>query len=228
MSLSFIALQTETGAITLTIPAEELQEACISSQARISNAGRALGGNAFTKGALYHILKNRIYIGEVSHKGQSFVGEQQGLIDRDMFDQVQQMLIQNAVARKAGMHVESPALLARLVWDGLGRRMSPNHARKGKARYRYYASRRDHRADRTDPAWRVPAADLEEIVVGAITHHLRDREALSSAVTQANLDTNALQRMFDKAASCASELAGCDPHRRRAMLAQLADRVTVH
>jgi site-specific DNA recombinase len=93
---------------------------------------------------------------------------------------LQVQLTHNAVARRDGAHAQTPALLAYLVWDSLGRRMSPNHAQKGKARYRYYASRLDGRDDRRAPAWRVPAVDLEEIVIGAIRHHLRDHEALKN------------------------------------------------
>jgi site-specific DNA recombinase len=121
--------------------ADALDDAGIMSQTRTSNAGRALGGKPFTKGALYHILKNRIYVGEVSHKGKPFPGAHEGIIDPDVFAQVQALLNHNAVNRRSGQQSEAPSVLAYLVWDGLGRRMSPNHAQKAKTRYRYYASR---------------------------------------------------------------------------------------
>jgi site-specific DNA recombinase len=195
---------------------------------RTSNAGRALGGKTFTKGALYHILKSRIYVGEVSHKGKSFRGEHQAIIDLDVFEQVQQRLTHNAIVRRAGAHAQTPALLAHLVWDGLGRRMSPNHAQKGSARYRYYASRLNGHGDRAVSAWRVPAVDLEEIVMGAIMNHLRSREALCSSVADTDIDTQAMTRLFDRAALRANELLAGDAHRKRVMLAQLVSRVTVH
>lgn len=213
-----------------SVPAltDELEDAGIASQTRTSNAGRALGGKTFTKGALYHILKSRIYVGEVSHKGKPFRGEHQAIIDLDVFEQVQQRLTHNAVVRRAGAHAQTPALLAHLVWDGLGRRMSPNHAQKGSARYRYYASRLVSHDDRAVAAWRVPSVDLEEIVMGAIMNHLRSREALCSSVADTDIDTQAMKRLFDRAALRANELLAGDAHRKRAMLAHLVSRVTVH
>ena len=213
-----------------SVPAlmDELEDAGITSQTRTSNAGRALGGKTFTKGALYHILKSRIYVGEVSHKGKSFRGEHQAIIDLNVFDQVQQRLTHNAIARRAGAHAQTPALLAHLVWDGLGRRMSPNHAQKGNTRYRYYASRCDRRDDRAVLAWRVPAVDVEEIVMGAIMNHLRSPEALCNSIADHDFDTQAMKRLFDDAALRADELQAGDAHRKRAMLAHLLCRVAVH
>jgi site-specific DNA recombinase len=208
--------------------ADALDDAGIISQIRTSNAGRALGGKTFTKGALYHILKNRIYVGEVSHKGKAFPGEHDGIIDPAVFAQVQALLDRNAVSRRLGQHRDAPAALAYLVWDGLGRRMSPNHAQKGDARYRYYASRRDGRDDRRASAWRVPAVDLEEIVIGAIRHHLRDHEALRNAVATATIDPIMLQLMFDRAALLAEALGTDDAIRKRGILAKMVDRVTVY
>jgi site-specific DNA recombinase len=213
-----------------SVPAlvDELEAKEIRSQARVSRSGRAMGGAALTKRSLYHILKSRTYVGDVVHKGQAYPGEHQAIIDPQIFEEVQQLLKRNAVARKNGDHAESPSLLPGLVCDGLGRRMTPDHARKGQLRYRYYASRQDTPAERAVPAWRVPAVDLEEIVIGALTTRLRDHDALRRMVDPTGSNLNHLRLPFDRAALLASELAASDARERRRMLATLVEKVIVH
>jgi hypothetical protein len=41
---------------------------------------------------LFYLLRNRFYIGEVNYKGQIYPGEQPPIIDRALFDRVQQTL----------------------------------------------------------------------------------------------------------------------------------------
>lgn len=215
----------ELGSVPALI--EDLDASGIRSQERIARSGKALGGMKLVKGAVYHILKSRTYVGEVMHNGKAFPGEHQGIVDPDNFEQAQQMLKGNAVARRAGEHAAGPSLLAWLVWDGLGRRMSPDHScKKGKKYHRYYASQRDTRDGQTIAAWRVPALDLEEVVVGAITHRLRDPDALRDKAGSDDVAT--LRVMFDRAAVLASELAAGGALEQRQMLARLVRRVTVH
>ena len=214
-----------------SVPAlvEDLDASGIRSQERVARSGNALGGMKLVQGAVYHILKNRTYVGEVMHNTKAFPGEHRGIIDPDIFEQAQQMLKGNAVARRAGEHAASPSLLAYLVWDGLGRRMTPDHScKKGKKYHRYYASQRETRDGQTVAAWRVPALNLEEVVVGAITHRLRDPDALRDAAGRGSKDAATLRLMFDRAAVLASELAAGAALEQRRMLARLVQRVTVH
>lgn len=214
-----------------SVPAlvEDLDALGIRSQERIARSGRALGGMKLVKGAVYHILKSRTYVGEVMHNTKAFPGEHHGIIDPDIFEQAQQMLKGNAVARRAGEHAASPSLLAYLVWDGLGRRMTPDHScKKSKKYHRYYASQRETRDGQTIAAWRVPALDLEEVVVGAIAHRLRDPDALRDAASRENEDVATLRLMFDRAAVLACALAAGAALDKRRMLARLVQRVTVH
>lgn len=206
--------------------ADELADAGILSQQRVSRSGRALGGAKFVKGALYHILKTRIYVGEVTHKGQSYPGQHQAIIDANTFDQVQQLLSRNAAARRAGAHAEHPNLLAYLVWDGLGRRMSPSHSRRGPRIHRYYASRQETCEERASAAWRVPAADLDEVVVGALVHRLRDRDALRD-LDWTHGDVTMLRAAFERAAQMAHDITSASPLEKRHLVAPLVRRVTV-
>lgn len=69
------------------------------SKAWISSTGGAIGGNAFSKGALYHLLKNRIYLGETTHKGKVYPGEHDAIVAQELFDAVQTVLGDNRLAR---------------------------------------------------------------------------------------------------------------------------------
>lgn len=198
----------------------------IRSQRRVSRSGRTLGGGRLAEGALYHILKARVYIGEVTHNGKSYPGQHQGIIDAETFDQVQQLLARNAEARQAGEHAAQPSLLAYLVWDGLGRRMSPNHTRRRGRVHQYYASRQTTREERAAAAWRVSAADLEEVVVGALVHRLRHREAMRDVLLEMS-DVQAIQETFDRAAMLADDIISASALEKRQLIANLIRRVTV-
>ena len=206
--------------------ADELDDAGIRSQQRVSRSGRILGGGRFVEGALYHILKTRIYVGEVTHKGKSYPGQHQGIIDAETFDRVQHSLAYNAAARRAGAHAAHPNLLAHIAWDGLGRRMSPTHSRRGQRVHRYYASRQETREERASPAWRVSAADLEEVVVGALIHRLKDRDALRDA-ERTHDDVAMIHSTFERAAMAADEITAAPALEKRQLVAKLVRRVTV-
>lgn len=65
---------------------------------------------------------------------------------------------------------EHPSLLAGILWDSDGRRMSPSHANKNGARYRYYLSRKD-KERLALPVHRVPAGEIERLVVDQPRKH---------------------------------------------------------
>ena len=127
--------------------------------------GRMTGGTAFARGGLVHLLRNPVYIGEVHHHGNVYPGEHDGIIDRDLWDSVQGLLDDNTVERKTRRNVRHISLLAGMIHDGLRRKMSPSHANKGPRRFRYYVTHSDGLAAGGPTAWRLPAHDLEQIVV---------------------------------------------------------------
>ena len=60
---------------------EELADAGIKSKRRTRPDGAEYGGHTFSRGALYLILQNRIYRGEIPHKGNSYPGENPAVVD---------------------------------------------------------------------------------------------------------------------------------------------------
>lgn len=146
---------------------EGLDAAGIVSKRRVDRFGRETGGKTISRGALYLMLQNRIYCGEIVHKQASYPGEHEALIDEALWDEVQSRLAANRVERKTGAGAKAPSLLVGLVNDETGERMTPTHATKKGVRYRYYVSHsliRRGRPRGTDSGRRVPAGDLERLV----------------------------------------------------------------
>jgi DNA invertase Pin-like site-specific DNA recombinase len=159
---------------------QELEAHGIASKHRTSISGRSCGGKPITRGALYLMLQNRIYRGEIVHKDQSYPGEHQAIIDPALWDAVQGRLAKNAVERSTGTRVKNPSLLAGLLFDREGQPMIPTHAVKSGTRYRYYVSRPLIIGARTDAAigLRLPAAEIEQIVANRIRRLLSEPASL--------------------------------------------------
>ncbi len=111
----------------------------VVTRARKLADGRIIGGGALTNGPLAHILKNRVYRGEINHRGKSYPGAHDPIIAAELFDAVQTRLAGNRVAHH-GRHSGSQALLIGRLVDDRGNKMSPSHASKNGVRYRYYVS----------------------------------------------------------------------------------------
>jgi site-specific DNA recombinase len=152
----------------------ELRKTGVVTKVRTLKTGQTVGGIPFTRGPLAHLLRNRFYIGEVAFKGEVLAGEQRGIIDRDLFDAVQAKLNEQANNQKA-VRAKSEALLAGRIYDDRSNRMSPSHARKRGIKYRYYLSSAllHGDAERAGSIRRVPAAEIEALVIRSVRGHLK-------------------------------------------------------
>src|SRR6266571_3459769 len=117
----------------------DLDQKGIRSKQRILTSGRVLGGCCFDRGALYHLLRNRIYRGEVVHKGVAYPGEHEPIVDEELWNAVQARLSANLTERRQA-RIASGALLAGLIFDDRSHRMSPTYTMRRRNRYRYYVS----------------------------------------------------------------------------------------
>ena len=113
----------------------ELRQQGIVTRRRSLAFGNIRGGGPLTNGPLNHMLRNRMYLGELNHRGQSFPGEHAPIVDRDLFDAVQTKLTANLHQRRSGRS-HSDALLMGRLYDDRGNRMSPSYAVKKGLRYR--------------------------------------------------------------------------------------------
>jgi DNA invertase Pin-like site-specific DNA recombinase len=106
----------------------ELDLQGIRSKRRVTAAGREYGDAKFSRGALYQLLQNRLYVGEVTHKGASYPGEHAGIVDPALFEAAQTRLQLNRVQRLHGTNAAHPSLLAGIIWDQHGRAsFRPHH-----------------------------------------------------------------------------------------------------
>jgi len=154
--------------------AEDLDHRGIRSKPRQLSNGRLIGGGAFGVGALAYLLKNRFYIGEVVYRGEVHRGDHAPILDRPLFEAVQAKLAVQTVARRGRLR-GSPALLTGCLFDDRGHRMSPSHTNKAGVRYRYYVSQAllQNKVQGAGSIGRVPAAELEALVLAALRHHLQ-------------------------------------------------------
>jgi DNA invertase Pin-like site-specific DNA recombinase len=147
------------------------------------------GGRALERGALFHLLQNRLYRGEIAHRGQVYTGEHEAIVDGSLWEVVQQRLAQGRVDRRSGASASHPSLLAGLLTDPTGEPMVPTHANKAGRRYRYYVSSRLLTGLREEHAdgLRVPAAALERVVAGRVIRLLSDGPELLGAMRSARI-----------------------------------------
>jgi site-specific DNA recombinase len=166
----------------------DLKERNIRTRTKLLATGTTRGGIPFGRGALYYLLSNHFYIGEVKYKNEILPGEQPPIMDRALFEAVRQKSLAQWSHRTI-VRNKSDHLLTGWLFDDAGHRMIPTHATKAGIRYRYYVSAPFlHGEAKTASAGsisRVPAADIEDIVIKSMKDHL--------AATQDKSTTNAVR-----------------------------------
>jgi site-specific DNA recombinase len=144
-----------------------LERKGIRSKKRLSKTGNVSGDKAFSRGALYTMLQNRVYLGEITHKGTSYPGQHPAIIDRALWDRAQLELKDNVQGERRRPRATSTSLLMGLLYDEASNLFTPSHATKKGRRYRYYVSRsliKGRTKDQTAPV-RLPAEEIEELVL---------------------------------------------------------------
>jgi DNA invertase Pin-like site-specific DNA recombinase len=156
----------------------------IISKVRISTAGNKSGGASYSRGSLYDILQNRIYVGEITHHNESFTGEHQAILAQELWDKVQARLAANNQARRNGTSAKCPSLLSALIYDEQGNRFTPSHSVKNGKRYRYYVSQAAiHQHHGAKGPSRIPAPEIEDLVCGRLRTLLGRANELHKIVT---------------------------------------------
>src|SRR6202163_1625473 len=153
----------------------DLKERNIRTRAKRLATGATRGGIPFGRGALYYLLGNHFYIGEVKYKNEILPGEQPPIMDRALFDAVRQKSLAQWSHRTI-VRNKSDHLLTGLLFDDAGHRMIPTHATKAGVRHRYYVStpvlHGEAKIASAGSISRVPAADIEDAVVKFLKEHL--------------------------------------------------------
>lgn len=152
----------------------DLEARSIRSKKHITARGRTIGGLSISRGALFHLLRNRIYLGQITHKGAVHEGEHEAIVAEDLFSQVQDRL--NAQARRHRASPERRSIKAPLtgkLYDASGEPMSPTTSRgKSGKSYRYYVSaslQQGARPADSTLVQRISAPEIERVVAEAIS-----------------------------------------------------------
>ncbi len=187
-------------------------------------SGRVQGGNPFSRGQIYALLRNPIYIGKIRHKAQVWDGLHKAIVDEEAWDRVQAKL-QTASSRPRGRkvaalsaHDDNPASLMGKLRDETGDRLTPTHTRRHGRQIRYYVSNRLI-CGGTDPTgWRLPASALEQAVAELIAKHI-DGLARSHRIC-ARPDLQRGDAVQVKARNMASQLANGRSKALRGLVAE--------
>ena len=130
------------------------------------------GGNMdrrpFSRGAVFHLLRNRLYVGEIVHGDRVWPGLHPPILARPLFEAVQAALAKQVVPRQARAR-RSPAVLTGLISDAHGAPMSPVTASRGDGRWRYYVTASTQQGARRSDLppgglHRIAAAPVEKLV----------------------------------------------------------------
>ena len=154
----------------------------IISRKRVSQGGREMGGKSYSRGALYTILKNPIYIGQIKHKDKVYEGLHEGIIPKETWNSVQKNLKSQTSKIKNGTSNNNNILQGKL-FDDDGVIYSPHYTRKNNGTaYRYYISQNllQYRDHPKGVMARLPAHEVEKVVCNAIRAELVDILALDN------------------------------------------------
>jgi DNA invertase Pin-like site-specific DNA recombinase len=190
--------------------------------------GRTVGGKPFSRGHLYALLSNPIYIGDVRHRGDRYPGQHKAIVDPAVWRSVQDLLASNAVRRKRSENVKETSLLTGLLYDETSDRLSPSHATKQGKRYRYYISHRLMQSHAEgQEGWRLPARELETMIVRALTDVLEDPQRIVDLATGDNPDPIQNRTIRTNAQDLANRLTKDHPVEQGECLRQVIVRINI-
>jgi hypothetical protein len=207
----------------------ELDRLGVVSKRREGAGGVLCGGKRFSRGALYLMLQNWLYCGEVTHKGQTYPGQHEPIINPELWQMVQDRLSANRHERSLAVGAEQPSLLAGLIFDGGGNRMTPAHATKRGKRYRYYvsASLLTSERPRAQGGMRVPAGDIEALVRDRLRAFFSSRSDVGDALAPLDLDAHSLDAALHTASALSERWLAAPPSEMRSLVRDTVVQVII-
>jgi site-specific DNA recombinase len=170
----------------------------VVSKIRVSRNGVRSGGQSFSRGALYELLSNPIYIGEIRHKRERHPGQHGAILERDLWEKVQRHLLSRAARTPEPRTKAPPSPLAGKVFDETGEPLYAQSTVKGRCRYRYYVSRALVTGSTAEGqrGWRVPGPELERAVAIVARSILDDKVAIFEALQGDRIEVADVNQVF--------------------------------
>jgi hypothetical protein len=207
---------------------EEADRLGLRTKCRTAASGAERGGKPFSRGHLYTLLSSPIYTGQIAHKGELYPGQHPALIDAESWSTVRNQLAANTSAHRGRAKAAEPSLLAGLLVDARGERLTPSHAVKGGRRYRYYVSAAlitDAGTDRAQ-GWRLAAREIEEAVIRILADALTSPVKLVERFCAASMPSDHIPKLLNRVARLAAALGG-SPAERAKLVRELVDKIIV-
>src|SRR4030088_183606 len=207
---------------------EEADRLGLRTKCRTAANGTERGGKPFSRGHLYTLLSNPIYTGQIAHRGALHPGQQPALIDDESWSTVRDQLAANTRDHRHRAKAAEPSLLAGLLVDARGDRLTPSHAVKQGRRYRYYVSAAlitDAGTDRAQ-GWRLAAREIEEAVIKILADALNSPARLVERFGAASMPSDQLRKLLSRAARLAATLGG-SPDQRAKLVRELVEKIIV-
>src|SRR5256885_5242335 len=207
---------------------EEADSLGLRTKSSTTANGIERGGKRLSRGHLYTLLSNPIYTGQIVHKGQLHPGQQPALIDDASWSIVRDQLATNTSDHRRRAKAAEPSLLAGLLVDARGERLTPSHAVKKGRRYRYYVSAAlitDAGTDRAQ-GWRLAAREIEEAVIRILADALTSPASLVERVGAAGMPSDQVRKLLSRAARMAAALGG-SPRERAKLVRELVEKIIV-
>ena len=157
----------------------------ITTKAWTTQEGQTRSGTRIDKKYLHKLLRNRIYLGELSHKGSWYPGAHPPIIDQALWDKVHAVLAKDSHARSVETKIRSrtDSLLRGLLYAPSGERMYPTYSSKRGHKYHYYVSKSESRFGAPGKSFaRLPAPEIEAAVVAQIRTVLTSPESVAAVV----------------------------------------------
>src|SRR3954468_13546083 len=203
---------------------EEADRLGLRTKCSATTNGTERGGKPFSRGHLYTLLSNPIYTGHIAHKGELHPGQQAALIDDASWSTVRDQLAANTRNQRRVAKAAEPRLLAGLLVDARGERLTPSHAVKKGRRYRYYVSAALITDAGTDRArgWRLAAREIEEAVIRILADALTSPAKLVERFGAAGMSSDQIRKLLNRSARLAAALGG-SPGERAKLVRELVE-----
>lgn len=190
---------------------------------------KSRGRVPFSRGALYTILKNPVYVGKVHHKGELHDGKHAAIVDKALWDEVQSTLARNRSNKAARASAKYPSLLGGLVWDDKGNRMSPTYTRRKNRHYPYYISQAvlQYKEEDAGSVIRIPGKTLESTVTDVMLGYLNNPEKVLELLAERGLSGDSLDRAIQAGKNLARDWQDWDVSAQIPIINDLVKKVVV-
>lgn len=209
------------------LQAELVADGC-RTPLRVSRSGRQSGGCVFSRGKLYWLLSNPVMVGRIRHRDKVYPGQHEPIIDFETWDRTQRLLAENRRHHEARANATDPSPLAAKLFDPVGKRMRPTHAKKGSKRYRYYVSPSliDSSVEVGALGWRVPAAEIERALAHTVRAALTDPSRRSAIVADVEAPAG-IKSTLDRLDRLIADLRDPTSQEGKTALSQITQRIAL-